>query len=100
MHYLQLPQYTIGYQILVEIIQYQHRLVRTSLTSANPFASTVGPVLGFLQGFCNSLRLAIEVSGEIDHANHLAVLGYALVGVKEFYFSKPTVHCLHQMTGC
>ena len=58
--------------------------VRSSLNSVNPFATIIEPALGFVQGFCNSLRLAIEVSGEIDHANHLAFLGYALLGVKEF----------------
>ena len=56
--------------------------VRASLTLVNPFATIIGLVLGFVQGFCNSLRLAIEVSGEIDHANHLAFLGYALLGVQ------------------
>ena len=58
--------------------------VRTSLTSVDLFATIIEPAFAFMQGFCNSLRLAIEVSGEIDHANHLAVLGYALLGVKEF----------------
>jgi hypothetical protein len=56
---------------------------RTSLTSANPFATIIEPAFGFVQGFCNSLRLAIEVSSEIDHANRLTGRGYALLGVKE-----------------
>jgi hypothetical protein len=57
--------------------------VRTSLTSVNPFATIIEPAFSFVQGFCDSLRLAIEVSGEIDHANRLTVRGYALLGVKE-----------------
>ena len=57
--------------------------VRTSLTSVNPFATIIEPAVGLVKGFCNSLRLAIEVSGEIDHANRLTVRGYALLGVKE-----------------
>ncbi len=43
--------------------------VRASLTLVNPFATIIGLVLGFVQGFCNTLRLATEVSGEIEHAN-------------------------------
>ena len=57
--------------------------VRKSLTSVNPFATIIEPAFGFVQGFCNSFRLAITVSGEIDHANRLTVRGYALLGVKE-----------------
>ena len=57
--------------------------VRSSLNSVNPFATIIEPAVGFVKGFCNSLRLAIEVSGEIDHANRLTVRGYALLGVKE-----------------
>ena len=57
--------------------------VRVSLTSVNSYATIIEPAFGFVQGFCNSLRLAIEVSGEIDHANRLTVRGYALLGVKE-----------------
>jgi hypothetical protein len=57
--------------------------VRVSLTSVNPYATIIEPAFGFVQGFCNSLRLAIEVSGEIDHANRLTARGYALLGVKE-----------------
>jgi len=56
---------------------------RTSLTSANPFATIIEPAFRFVQGFCNSLRLAIEVSSEIDHANRLTGRGYALLGIKE-----------------
>ena len=57
--------------------------VRKSLTSADPFATIIEPALAFVQGFCNSLRLAIEVSGEIDHANRITARGCALLGVKE-----------------
>lgn len=57
--------------------------VRTSLTSVNPFATIIEPAFGFVQGFCNSLLLAIEVSSEIDHANRLIGQGYVLLGVKE-----------------
>ena len=57
--------------------------VRSSLNSVNPFATIIEPALGFVQGFCNSLRLAIEVSGEIDHSNRLTARGYALLDVKE-----------------
>jgi hypothetical protein len=57
--------------------------VRTSLTSVDPFATIIEPAFAFVRGFCNSLRLAIEVSGEIDHANHLTARGCKLLGVKE-----------------
>ena len=57
--------------------------VRKSLTSADPFATIIEPALAFVQGFCNSLRLAIEVSGEIDRANRLTARGCTLLGVKE-----------------
>ena len=57
--------------------------VRTSLTSVNPFATIIESTVVFVQGFCSSLRLAIEVSGEIDHTNRLTTRGYTLLGVKE-----------------
>ncbi|MBL6809043.1 MAG: hypothetical protein ISQ57_00690 [Litoricola sp.] len=57
--------------------------VRTSLTSMNPFATVIESTFVFVQGFFSSLRLAIEVSGEIDHTNRLTTRGYTLLGVKE-----------------
>ena len=57
--------------------------VRTSVTSVNPFATIIEPAVGFVQGFCNSLRLAIEVSGEIDHANSATARGSVLLDVKK-----------------
>jgi len=57
--------------------------VRTSLTSVNPFATIIESTFVFVLGFCSSLRLAIEVSGEIDHTNRLTTRGYTLLGVKE-----------------
>jgi hypothetical protein len=57
--------------------------VRTSLTSVKPFSTIIEPACGFVQGFCNSLRLAIEVSGEIDHSNRLTARGYALLDVEK-----------------
>jgi hypothetical protein len=57
--------------------------VRKSLTSVDPFATIIEPALAFVQGFCNSLRLAIVLSGEIDHAKRLTARGYTLLGVKE-----------------
>ena len=57
--------------------------VRTSLTSVNPFATIIESTFVFVQGFCSSLRLAIEVSGEIDHTNRLTTRGSILLGVKE-----------------
>jgi uncharacterized protein (UPF0262 family) len=57
--------------------------VRTSLTSMNPFATIIESTFVIVQGFFSSLRLAIEVSSEIDHANRLTGRGYAHLGVKE-----------------
>jgi hypothetical protein len=43
----------------------------------------VEPLITSVIGFAKSLRLAIEVSGEIDTANRLTSRGRALLNIRE-----------------
>ena len=53
--------------------------VRAGLSVVNPLTNLVEPMIASVIGFAKSLSLAIEVSGEIDHANRLTSRGRALL---------------------
>ncbi len=57
--------------------------ISARVTSVTPFATIIALAFGFVQGFCYSLRLAIEGSSEIDHTNRLTACGYVLIDVKK-----------------
>jgi hypothetical protein len=57
--------------------------VRAGLSVVNPVSSLAEPLSASVISFTKSLRLAIEVSREIDNANCLTRLGRALLDVRE-----------------
>ena len=57
--------------------------VRAGLSVVNPLTNLVEPLITSVIGFTKSLRLAIEVSGEIDTANRLTSRGRALLNIRE-----------------
>ena len=57
--------------------------VRAGLSVVNPFTNLVEPLITSVISFAKSLRLAIEVSGEIDTANRLTSRGRALLNIRE-----------------
>ena len=58
-------------------------IVRAGLSVVNPFTNLVESLITSMIGFAKSLRLAIEVSGEIDTANRLTFRGRALLDIRE-----------------
>ena len=58
-------------------------IVRAGLSVVNPFTNLVEPLITSVIGFAKSLRLAIEVSGEIDTANRLTSRSRALLYIRE-----------------
>ena len=58
-------------------------IVRAGLSVVNPFTNLVASLITSMIGFAKSLRLAIEVSGEIDAANRLTSRGRALLNIRE-----------------
>ena len=58
-------------------------IVRAGLSVVNPFTNLVELLITSVIGFAKSLRLAIEVSGEIDAANRLTSRGRALLNIRE-----------------
>jgi len=58
-------------------------IVRAGLSVVNPFTNLVESLITSMIGFAKSLRLAIEVSGEIDTANRLTFRGRALLNIRE-----------------
>ena len=58
-------------------------IVRAGLSVVNPFTNLVESLITSMIGFAKSLRLAIEVSGEIDTANRLTSRSRALLYIRE-----------------
>ena len=58
-------------------------IVRAGLSVVNPFTNLVESLITSMIGFAKSLRLAIEVSGEIYAANRLTSRGRALLNIRE-----------------
>ena len=56
-------------------------LVRSRLAFVNPLSGFCGALIASVVGFFQSLRLAIEVSGELDNANRLTARGKELLGI-------------------
>ena len=58
-------------------------IVRAGLSVVNPFTNLDESLITSMIGFAKSLRLAIEVSGEIDAANRLTSRSRALLYIRE-----------------
>lgn len=56
-------------------------LVRSKSSLVNPLSEICASFISFLISFSKSMRLAIEVSGELDHANRLTARGKELLGI-------------------
>ena len=56
-------------------------LVRSGLAFVNPLSGFCGSLIASVAGFCLSLRIAIEVSRELDNANRLTARGKELLGI-------------------